>query len=343
MPSIKDIADKVGVSKATVSIYLKDKNTSRVGQKTKEKIDRVVDELNYRPNSIARSLSSRKSHSIGIMIPFNGSLYQSTFINELLSGIQSVLFPRKYSMVFLPTTGEDSPSMVKNQLDQAQGHDGVILFGTRYCSMQDMEDNASELERSHIPFVQVNMPQMGRSINQIVFRDPAPANAVRYLLELGHRDILLMAGREEDMETINNIDLLKETYKEFGLNFDSGKILWGDYEKDVAKSAFLQYVSSSELKSTALYALSDTMALGIYEAAKELNIIIPKDLSVIGRNDSFFSPFMDPPLTTVKRQVFQEGKKAAEVLLNTIETGRTGQLILLDSSLVLRESVIPNS
>ena len=341
MAGIKDIAEKVGVSKATVSIYLKDKNTNRVGQATKEKIEKVVTELNYRPNTIARSLSRQKSQSIGIMIPYNGSLYQSTFINELLSGIQSVLFPKKYSMVFLPTTGEDSPTMVKNQLDQAQGHDGVILFGTRYCSMNDMENNATELDKSHIPFVLVNMPKLNKPVNQIIFRDPESANAVKYLLELGHRDILFVAGRKEDMESIANLKIYKDSLSKYNIDIQDKNILWADYERVNAKSALIQYLNTYGRDFTAIYSLTDTMALGVYEALKELQINIPEEISVIGRNDSFFSSIMDPPLTTVKRQIFEEGKKAAEVLLNSIESDRSNQHIRLDSTLVLRESVKP--
>ncbi|MDC7241583.1 MAG: LacI family DNA-binding transcriptional regulator [Spirochaetales bacterium] len=338
MASLQDIADYVGVSKATVSIYLKDKNTSRVGVSTKKKIDEARKKFNYRPNNIARSLSTKKSMSIGIMVPFNGSLYQSTFINELLSGIQSVLFPRQYSMVFLPTTGEDSRSMVKNQLDKGQGHDGLILFGTRYCTTEDMESNVQELEKSGMPFVVVNMPQMKSVVNQVVFRDPPSANPVKYLIELGHERILLMAGREQDSESLASILVYKETCLERDIPFDDDLVLWGDFEKDSAKSSLIQYLTRKKLDFTAVYCLSDTMALGVYEALKEHNISVPGDISVIGRNDSFFASYMAPPLTTVKRQVFNEGKKAAEILLNTIETGRTGQFVILDSSLSLRDS-----
>jgi len=341
MASIQDIADYVGVSKATVSIYLKDRNTSRVGQGTKEKIDEAVDKFNYRPNTIARSLSTRKSQSIGIMVPFNGSLYQSTFINELLSGIQSVLFPREYSMVFLPTTGENSHSMVLNQLDKGQGHDGLILFGTRYCTLQDMEKNVLELNKSGIPFVVVNMPQMDTVVNQVIFRDPPAANPVKYLIDQGHEKILLMAGREQDSESMDNLQLYRETMAQNGVESSDEMILWGDYEKDSAKSALLQYLGQYGGDFTAIYSLSDTMALGVYEALKEFGLKIPDDVSVIGRNDSFFASYMAPPLTTVKRQIFNEGKKAAEILLNTIETGRMGQIVLLDSTLSLRESTKP--
>jgi DNA-binding LacI/PurR family transcriptional regulator len=273
------------------------------------------------------------------MVPFNGSLYQSTFINELLSGIQSVLFPRQLSMVFLPTTGEDSHSMVLNQLDKGQGHDGLILFGTRYCTQQDMEMNVQELNKSGVPFVVVNMPQMETEVNQVVFRDPASANPLKYLIEQGHKRILFMAGREQDTESINNLSLYRETLRESGIEIDESDILWGDYEKDSAKSSLLQHLQIKGKNFTAIYCLSDTMALGVYEALKESGLSIPDDISVIGRNDSFFASYMAPPLTTIKRQIFNEGKKAAEILLNTIETGRTGQLVLLDSSLSLRDSI----
>jgi len=135
MATIKDIAIAVGISTASVSLYLKDSETTRVSSKTKEKIDQSIKDLKYRPNTIARSLVTNKTNSIGIMLPFQGSYFRSTFVNEVLSGIQSILFPKNYSMVFVPASGNDSRSMVKNHLAESSGYDGYILFGTRYCSL----------------------------------------------------------------------------------------------------------------------------------------------------------------------------------------------------------------
>jgi LacI family transcriptional regulator len=114
-------------------------------------------------------------------------------------------------------------------------------------------------------------------------------------------------------------------------------VMYGDYERDIARSEVLKIVKLGSCFS-AVYALSDTMAIGVYEALRELDRSIPGDVSVIGTNDSFFSCNMAPPLTTIRKQVFACGEEAAKLLLRTINTGKTGRKVWLDSELVLRSS-----
>lgn len=338
MATIKDIAQAVGISTASVSLYLRDSGTTRVSAKTKEKIDQAIRHLKYRPNIIARSLVMNKTNLIGIMLPFQGPFFRSTFVNEVLSGIQSVLFPKNYSMVFVPTNGNDSRSMVKNHLGQSSGYDGYILFGTRYCSAEDMEANAREFLKTDIPFTVINMPEFSIPINQVLCRDPANFSVVQYFLDLGHRNILILVGRANNKETQHSITDYKYRMEKCGAGFNQNKVLYGDFEKDIAKGVLLQYLKKSQ-NFSAIYCTTDSMALGAYEALRENNLSIPDDVSVIGRNDSFFATIIDPPLTTVKRNSFKEGVRAAELLLSTIETGRSGRKIYLESHLLIRGSV----
>jgi LacI family transcriptional regulator len=338
MVTIQDIAKRVGISKAAVSLYLKDPDTTRVGKDTKVKIAKIVEELNYRPNVIARSLAMQKSNSIGILVPFEGPLFESTFMQQVISGIQSVLFAQGYSIVFLPVKGSDSRSMVRHQLEMGLGHDGFILMGTRYCSTKDMEENAKELSRTGIPFVVLNMPEMKLDINQVIYRDPPEINIFEQYYRLGHRDLVLIGGRRGSLENSIYIDQFKKTSKKWGKNFDSSFILHGDYDKDVAKSALLQYLKSGK-KVTGIYCLTDTMAIGAYAAIQEFGLRIPEDISVVGRNDSFFVSIMSPPLSSVKRPIFDEGVKGAELLIGELIRSEKPRKVFLESTLVLRGSV----
>lgn len=340
MVGIKDIAKAVGVSSASISLYLKDPDTTRVGSETKQKIDKAVKELNYRPNSFARSLSSKKTQTIGILLPFQGSYFRSTFVNEVLTGIQSVLFPNGYSMVFMPAAGTGSTEMVKKQIFTSNGHDGYILFGTRYCTADDMEANARELLTLEVPFTVINMPEFKLPINQVLTTDNISMHPVKYLLDQGHREIILMVGREGNTETYETIELYKELLKQFGIPFVPENILYGDFERDIARGAMDQFLQRKKA-FTAIFCMTDSMALGVYESFKAADIRIPEDVSVIGKNDSFFATLMDPPLTTLKRESFAEGEKAANLLLSTLHTGRSGHKVSVQTQLVIRGSVKP--
>ena len=185
MANIKDIAAKVGISNTAVSKYLRDPYTKHVSAELKAKIDQAVKELNYRRNVIARSLSSKKSNIISILIPYSPPFSRSSFLNELLSGLESVLLKNGYHMIFLANQGEDSPAIVKQQLEQGYGFDGFVLFNTRYCTLENIEKNAEELTKTRCPFVVVNSPVLHADINQVVFATPESSNAVNFLLDQG--------------------------------------------------------------------------------------------------------------------------------------------------------------
>jgi LacI family transcriptional regulator len=337
MPNLSEIARIVGVSKTTVSLYLKDSSTTRVSNETKLRIDQVVSELNYRPNVIARSLSTNSTKTISVIIPYNGPLFRSSFVNEMLSGIQTELFRKGYSLIFQPIKGEDSPLMVKNHLKDAYGYDGLILFGTRHCTLEAINNNVEQLIKAQTPFVAVNVPELQQNINQIILSTPIESNPIKYFIETGHKEILLVIGREYDPESIETLKMYKNTLEKSGIPMDSKMVIYGDFERDATRSELTNLLKQG-VKFSAVYSLSDTMAIGVYEALKKHDLLIPRDVSVIGTNDSSFACTLDPPLTTVRKQMYSAGTEAAKLLLRTITTGKIGRKIWLDSELILRSS-----
>jgi LacI family transcriptional regulator len=337
MARIKDIAEKVGISNTAVSKYLRDPDTKHVGEAIKAKIDQAILELNYKRNVIAQSLSSQKSHIISILIPYNAPFSRSTFLNEMLAGLESVFLNNDYHIIFLATKGEDSPTMVKNQIEKGYGFDGAVLFSSRYCTMADLESNVRELLKTEFPFVVVNSPNLDFDINQVVFTTPEASSAPNFLLGQGHRRIVLMAGREQGLSSTEELRMYRRDYQRHGLTVDDELILYGDYERGAARGAMLQFLQKGIVFS-AVYCISDTMALGVYEALREYGLRIPDDVSVVGKHDSFFAGFLNPPLTTVRVKIFEVGAKAADILLHTIQHGGAPRKIVLDNELILRAS-----
>lgn len=339
-PGIKDIAERVGVSKAAVSIYLKFPETSRVGAATKQKIQQAVEDLNYRPNAVARALSSAETKTIGIMIPYDGLVFRSTFVGEMLSGIQSVLYPKGYSLLFMPTEGESSRDMVANHLKMGLGYDGYILFGTRYCTLDDMKHNAQLLLETRAPFAVVNMPEIDMDINQAFDVDSPECNVTDYLVRLGHRNIVLVAGRPEAAESAEAVHEYRARLEAAEIVPSERNIIFGDYERDVARSVMIQRIEEGR-DFTAVFALTDTMAAGVYEAVKQAGLTIPGDVSVVGRNDSFYAGLMDPPLTTIRRPIFDLGARAARSVLRSIKGAEDNLKVGLRTTFIQRMSTAP--
>jgi DNA-binding LacI/PurR family transcriptional regulator len=191
--------------------------------------------------------------------------------------------------------------------------------------------------KTGFPFVVVNSPALPDDINQVVSTTPESSSAVKFLLDQGHRRIVLLLGREQSIISSEECEQYKTFHQQQGIEIDEDLILYGDYERSVAKGAMLQLLQKG-VEFSAVYCVTDTMALGVYEALKEQGLRVPDDISVVGKNDSFFSNFLNPPLTTVRVKIFEEGVKAAGILLDAIQNGRSPKKIFLDNELILRSS-----
>jgi LacI family transcriptional regulator len=200
-----------------------------------------------------------------------------------------------------------------------------------------MVENVRLLEQAGLPSVMVNMPEMAGAANQVILRETAETSPIRYLLSQGHRRFIVMVGRDNTPDTDECIRHTGEVAAEYGVDVPEENILFGDYESTVSRSAMLNRLSVDR-EFTAVYSLSDTMAMGVYDALSEVGLQVPADVSVIGRNDSSFSQLLSPPLTTVHRPLFMAGEKAAEVLLQSMDSGRKGIKLYLDGSLIVRGS-----
>lgn len=336
MARIKDIAAKVGISSTSVSKYLRDPDTKHVSPELKAKIDHVVEELQYRKHVTSRNRPPEK-RTISILIPYNAPFSRSSFLNELLSGLESVLLNNDCCMTFLPTRGDNSAAIVKHQLETYCGSDGFVFFNTRYCSADDLENNITELLKTHHPSVVLNSPALPQEINQVVCTTPASSSAVKFLLAQGHQRVVLMLGRTQSATSCEELKHYREYHEQAGLAVDEDLILYGDYEWPIAQGAMFQFLQKG-IDFSAVYCITDTMALGVYEALKEYGLRIPEDISVVGKNDSFLANFLNPPLTTVRVKVFEAGVKAAEILLDAIQHSGEPKKVFLDTELILRSS-----
>lgn len=336
--SIKEVAVHAGVSASAVSLYLNSPNTKRVGLSAKRRIDKAVKDLHYRKNVFASSLSRDKSLIVGVIIPTLEPQFQNQYTATLLSGAQERLARSGYSILFFPSSGSSSTEIVKEQLEKSAGCDGYLLFSTGFCPMGDISGNIAELNRTGKPFVTLNVPEVDEDINQILIEDLGTARGVSYLMEHGHRDILLVLGRRNG----EHARLILEDYRallgKFDVPYDNDLVLYGNYDADAARNVVLRFLSLKR-RITAVCCLSDAMALGASSAIRDSGFAIPADISVIGRNNSFFARHISPPLTTIDLQIQGAGATAADLLLENIDETQRIRKIRIAGSIVEGETV----
>ena len=344
--TIKELSQRLGISKTALYLYFKDPSTTRLGVEMKSRIESMIDGIEFLPNVNAQNFSSGISRTIAILIPLAAPHFRNTMIDELLSGIQTVLFAKNYKMIFIPPATiypmGGSNGILREQVKAASGYDACILFGTRACTDEDLRLNVEYMLHTRMPFVVVNMPALSYPINQVVNVTPRLSSGTKFLLSMGHRRILFMGGSPNAPDTVSAYAEYKSLHEEYGIPIDERLVMNGGYERAAARSEFTRAVAG-KIDFSAVFCLSDTMALGVYEAAADMGLSIPGDISVVGKDDAQFATVLRPKLTTIKVPAYETGKVAAQLALTSIEEGAHPRRIELDNELVVRESVAPFS
>ncbi|MBI9104738.1 MAG: LacI family DNA-binding transcriptional regulator [Spirochaetales bacterium] len=338
MSNIKEIAKEVGISSASVSIYLNNRDTNRVSSKTKRKIDEAVVKLNYRKNQFASSLSSDKSYIIGVIIPTIMSLFQNAYTNTLLSGVQVKLSEHGYSLLFFPSSATSSIEIVKEQLENSAGCDGFLLFSTGFCSESQIRKNITALENTGKPFVTLNIPEVDEPVNQILIDGLNEAQGVEYLLKKGHEKILIILGRKGGEHTKQIEKHCKRMFEEYNLELPPDLIKFGNYCSDESR-IITSEVLAEHNDITGVCCMSDLMASGSMCAIRKSGASIPEDISVIGRNNSEYSRVSVPALTTIDLHMQEAGLNAADLLLDILKRSGTSRKVKMKANLIERDSV----
>jgi len=330
--TLVDIAKMANVSKMTVSRVLSGKGP--VAAKTKAHILKIVDELNYQPNLIARSLASKQTMILGIIIPKIEHMLLDNYIAQVISGITDIAMQNNYRIMLCPFEPEQQHKSEYMNIARSKLITGMILVKTKYD-----DPNITDLADHGFPFVLVNHKKYSKKINFVDSRNIEGAKiAVNYLYEKGHKEIAFVAG---SMDETNGKDRYKgyvDAMKKLGLPFRPEWVVNGDFNKEKA------YIEAKKLikpgkKPTAIFCSDDYMALGVIQHIKEVGLTVPDDIAIIGFDDIELASYTKPALTTIRQPIYDLGKTAAEILLNLIDNKTTSPVHkLLNVELVKRES-----
>ena len=333
MVTLKDIAEMANVSTATVS-YVINGRCDKVSEKTVKRIQRIIEETNYSPSMSARTLANKSSNIIGVInhavSAKAGSFINDPFHSTFISGMEQIIRESGYFMML--RTVEDAPTL--RSLIANWSLKGMILIGL----FQD--EFYAELAAQRIPFVLIDSYIDDPNVYNVGLEDRHGAYlATRHLLENGHRSIAFACP------TIKRNGVVEERLMgyqralgEFGVPYDQGKVF--SQEITVEQGIALGEKLSTRDEITAVFASADILAAGIMAGLNNKGVSVPKDKSIVGFDDVFFSVLTSPKLTTIHQDADKKGLLAAELILDRI-LGREmdDKQVILPVSLIERESV----
>ena len=330
--TIKDVAKRAGISTTTVSLALNDPHSS-ISERTRELVAQAAKELNYRPNRLAVSLVTKKTHTIGLLIADNKNTLQAAFSSQ----IESAAVGSGYSIIFGTTHG-NVESTIHHLYDFSdRGVDGIIMTQSIYDDPADSEMCLNAIEELRIPVVLTDRVHTESTKDMVMLNDfKGGYEAVKYLLDIGHRRIGLVTGSMKVSNCVKRLNGCKKAFEEAGVPFDDSYMYEGNFGFSSGVDA-LPYLLGK--KATAVFTFNDMMAYGIYKAAVNFNVNIPDDLSVVGFDDIFFSDIIYPPLTTVEFPIRDMATAVIKLLVKQIEDSQVpAQIISFDPILKVRGS-----
>lgn len=313
MATIKDIADKAGVSTATVSNVIKGKK-GKVSEKTIEKIKKIIEELNYVPSMGARILSEKRSKIIGVICNFmnvTDNSLKDPFTAELLGVIESEIRKNKYYMMLYAS---NKPEEIK-KLISTWSVDGLIFAGINEKTYNSL------IKISKKPIVVIDGYYKNKDFYNVGTNDEEGGYIItKYLLDKGHKNIIFADETNKKGTIIKTVDGerlkgFKRALKEMGIEYTTENHIYIDtFNKQKSVDKILKHKNI-----TAVVCASDNIAFEVINCLKNRNIKIPEDISVTGFDNVYLSNLSSPTLTTINQNINEKGCKAVNMLIDIIE------------------------
>jgi LacI family repressor for deo operon, udp, cdd, tsx, nupC, and nupG len=327
--SIKDVAKAADISYSTVSRALND--SPRVKPETKERIQRIAREMGYLPSGVARSLVTRRTHTVGVVV----STITDLFFAEVIYAIEEIALSHKYSVILANSGGEPARELAAIRALLERRVDGIIVVAG--CSEKDDMSPERGIEVPLVIINNVHQEHPGYSVE--VDNIGGGRLAIQHLAELGHRRIAHIAGPITEWDGVERLRGYEQGLQTHQLPLDPHLIARGSSRPEGGMTAMHQLLALQP-RPTAVFCYNDVTALGAMRTAHAAGLRIPHDLSVVGFDDIDLSPFFEPPLTTIAQPKRKMGEKAMQMILDLL-AGETIQDCVLPSELVVRGSTMP--
>lgn len=329
--TIKDVAKEAGVGVGTVSRVIN--NSEAVSDSTRHKVLSAIANLDYTPNTNARRLSLGKTMTVAVIVPF----FTRPSVVERLRGIEKVLAASEYDLILYNVETIHRRHDCFQNVSRRERVDGMIII-----SLMPTNEEANRLKQTGVPIVLVDShhPQF----NSIMIDDIDGAyRATKHLIELGHHKIAHIGDHVENPFNFQQIHDRYQGYrqalKEANIPFRADYHQQGEHSRREAQRLAHRLLTGVD-PPTAIFAFSDTQAIGILEAARNLDLQVPQDLSVVGYDDIEIAEYLH--LTTIRQSLFQSGLDGGQLLLKTMANNtQTPREHVLPTELVTRRTTAP--
>jgi len=327
--TIKDIARLANVSHTTVSRALN--GSTLIKPDTRKKILELAEQLQYVPNYSAKSLVLKKSYTIGLFFTSISNGTSASFLANVIKGVNDEI-DENYNL-FVRGIDDFKDFAAIN----SQRFDGIVLM-----SQSDNDDAFIEhVQKQNIPIVVLNREIDDPSITNILSNDESGAmEATNYLVEQGHTKIAIIEGKESFKTALKRKNGYMQALMQNGLAINKRYLVKGSYDMESGYQAMEQLLSLNNPPS-AVFCSNDDMAIGAINAVFANSLHVPDNISIVGFDNSPFSQYVTPKLTTVQRPIEQISKKGAKKLLELInDPNESGESVFVKTELIVRDSVL---
>jgi DNA-binding LacI/PurR family transcriptional regulator len=327
-PTVKEVANRAGVSTATVSRALS--GSAGVSEPLRARIFEAARLLSYRPNRAARNLRVRSSRTVGVLIPD----IENPFYTSLVCGIEEVLTKTDFSLL-LASYNEDADQETRRlEVFRAEGVCGLV-----FAASQAPSSLYAELEKEGLALVAISRSPTRLRVDEVTVanRDGAYA-ATSHLLQLGHRRIAIVNGPTAFTTTRDRQVGYEDALREAGVSIDPDLVAHCEFKESAGYFAMERLLDLSA-PPTAVFAASNLLTLGALRAIHTRNLAIPEKIAIVGFDDMPWAMSLRPPLTTIAQPAFEAGRTAAELLLARVRQPMLPRRqVVLETRLIVRSS-----
>lgn len=302
MATMREVAKLAGVSVATVSRVLN--QNGYVNQETEKRVREAIQQLNYKPNEVARSLYKKSSRTIGLIVPD----ISNPFFPELVRAVEDVMNIYDYTVILCNSDEKGEKEKEYIEILKQRYVDGLILTTNQLTS--------EELSDINVPVVVLDRP-LDHTFPSVVANNYEGARmATRHLYEQGCRKIAHIQGPLHVVNAVERFQGYQDEMKELGL-WDSSLVFTGNYQLKEAKEVTLQALMTKKIDG--IFAGNDVMAAGALKAAQQVGMQVPNDIAIIGYDNIPLAEMTTPELTTISQPIYDMGAIAARLLVKKIE------------------------
>jgi DNA-binding LacI/PurR family transcriptional regulator len=327
--TIKDVAEIAGVSTSTVSRVLSD--SPLVSDDTRKKVLKVVRELNFSPNVVARALKKRESSTIGLLVPD----IVNPYFAEIARGVEDIAHKSGYSVVLCNYDADTEKEKKYLQVLLQRQIDGLIYAGSGLLA-----GSIVNLLQAGIPTVLLDRDTSEiLDVDTVCIDDESAAQlAVDHLISLGHREIAVLSGPEYLNSSRGRLAGYKLSLARSAIDFKPELVVSGPFTTEAGFELVTKLVRSGA-RFTAVFAMSDMMAIGAIKGLQRLNLRVPEDIAVVGFDNIKMSELITPELTTVAQPMYELGSQAFAILKERLDARHSErQRIVLKTRLIVRDS-----